>query len=134
MNAQTYLFYNGRCEEALKFYADAIGAEVLYLMRYKEGPPELIPPEGETLIFHSTLRIGDTLLNLSDDMNAERASFRGFAILLHADSDEEAEQFFAGLREGGAVQMAMTSVPWASRYGIVEDKFGILWKVQAGGG
>jgi len=132
MNAQTYLFFNGRCEEALTFYADAVDAAVLYLMRYKDGPPELILPGGEELIFHSTLRLGDTLLNLSDDMKAERGSFGGFAILLHADSDDEAERFYAGLTEGGTVQMAMTSVPWASKYGIVEDKFGIVWKVQAG--
>jgi PhnB protein len=131
MNAQTYLFFPGRCEEALNFYSDAVDAEVLYLMRYKEGPPELIPPSGEELIFHSTLRLGDTLVNLSDDMKPERAAFASFAILLHADSDDDAERFFAGLTDGGTVQMAMTSVPWASRYGIVEDKFGIVWKVQA---
>jgi len=65
-------------------------------------------------------------------MKAERGSFGGFAILLHADSDDEAERFFARLTDGGTVQMSMTSVPWASKYGIVEDKFGIVWKVQAG--
>jgi len=134
MNAQTYLFFNGRCEEALKFYRDAVGAEILYLMRYKEGPPKLIPPDGEELIYHATLRLGDTRINLNDDMKSERGPFGGFAILLHADTEGEAELFFARLGEGGTVQMPMTSVPWASRYGIIEDKFGIVWKVQSGGG
>ena len=132
MNAQTYLFFNGHCEEALGFYHAAIGAETLYLMRFSEGPPPLIPPGGEEKIFHATLRIGDTVLNACDDMKSERGPFGGFAILLHADTDEAAERFFLGLSGGGSVQMPMTSVPWASRYGIVEDRFGIVWKVQAG--
>lgn len=133
MNAQTYLYFNGRCEEALAFYAGALGAEVLYVMRYKEGPPKLIPPGGEELIFHSTLRIGDTLINLSDDMRSERGPFGGFALLLHAGNDHEAERFFGRLADHGTVQMPMASVPWASSYGIVKDRFGMVWKVQAGG-
>jgi PhnB protein len=133
MNAQTYLYFNGRCEEALEFYAGALGAEVLYVMRHKDGPPKLIPPGGEELIFHSTLRIGDTLISLSDDMRSERGPFGGFAILLHAGNDQEAERLFAKLADQGTVQMRMASVPWASSYGIVRDRFGIVWKVQAGG-
>ena len=131
MNAQTYLFFGGRCEEALKFYSDALGAEVLYVMRYKDGPPKLIPPGGKDLIFHATLRLGETLINLNDETKAENTAFGGFAILLHADTDVEAERLFAKLADAGTIKMAMASAPWASRYGIVEDKFGILWKVQS---
>ena len=133
MNAQTYLFFNGRGEEALKFYADALGAEVQFVMRYKEGPPKLIPLGGEEKIFHATMRIGSSLINLSDDMKREHGAFDGFAMLLHADSDGEAALFLARLTEGGKVQMPMMTVPWASSYGIVKDKFGMMWKVQSGG-
>jgi len=133
VNAQPYLSFNGRCEEALKFYHDAVGAETVFLMRFKDGPPKLIPPGGEELIYHATMRIGDSVLNLNDDLKCERGPFGGFAMLLHADTEGEAELFFTRLREGGAVLMQMTAVPWASRYGIIKDKFGMVWKVQSGG-
>ncbi len=132
MDAQTYLSYDGCCEAALDFYCKAIRAEKLFMMRYQEGPPELIPPGGEEKIFHATMRIGSTLISLSDDMKNERGRFGGFAILLHADSDADAELFFAQLAEGGDIQVPIQESMWASRYGIVRDKFGIYWKIQHG--
>jgi PhnB protein len=133
MNVQTYLFFDGRCEEALDFYRRALDAEVLYLMRYKEGPQSLIPPDGEEKVFHATMRIGETLMNLSDDLRGERGSFGGFALLVHLDSDEKAEQVFEALLSGGRMELAMDTTFWASRYGIVTDRFGVTWKVQSGG-
>jgi len=133
VNAQTYLYFAGNAARALERYSAALGAEVLFVMRYKDGPREFAPPGGSEQIYHATLGVGDTLINLSDDPRSERGTFGGFALLLHADSEAEADRLFARLSDQGTVQLAMMTVPWASRYGIVKDEFGIVWKIQAGG-
>lgn len=131
MNVQTYLFFDGECETALDFYCGALGAEVICLVRYKDGPAELMPPGGEVKIFHATMRIGDTLINCSDDLRHERGRFGGFVLLAHLDGDEAAEEVFHALSDGGKVEMALQKTFWASRYGIVTDRFGVTWKVQS---
>lgn len=133
MNIQTYLFFDGCCEEAIELYRDVFGAELLYQMRFREGPASLVTADNEDKIFHATMRFGETVINLSDDLKQERGSFGGFAILAHLDSDAEAEKAFVLLSEGGRVDMPVQEVFWASRYGIVTDRFGVTWKIQAGG-
>ncbi len=128
MTVQTYLFYSGRCEEAVRLYEEVFPAEVLFLVRYKDGPPELMPEGGENLIFHATLRIGDTVLNCSDSFDA--TGFSGFALLTHVDTIAKAKRIFTSLKEGGRVRVPLAGSPWAARYGIVEDRFGIVWKLQ----
>lgn len=130
MNVATYLFFNRRCEEALEFYARCFGAETLFLLRYKDGALHLIPPDGGELIFHATVRIGETVLNMSDSLDECGSAFSGFALLVHLDSAALARAAFEGLQVGGQVQMELGETPWAAIYGIVEDKFGITWKLQ----
>ncbi len=132
MNLQTYLFFGDCCEEAIRFYEGAVGARCEFILRYKDGPPALIPLNGEELIFHATLAIGDTRINMSDDSERAAIGFGGFAFLLHLDADSDAELAHANLAVGGEVQMPMAQVPWASQYGIVLDRFGVLWKIQSG--
>jgi PhnB protein len=125
-----YLFFTGRCEEAIEFYRDVFGAEVAYLMRFKEGPTELVPFGGEEKIFHATLKFGDTNVNMSDTVGAERLDFGGFALLAHLEDIEQAENVFSALASEGDTQMPLQQTFWATRYGIVKDKFGITWKTQ----
>ena len=67
MQVQPYVFFDGRCEEALEFYRRALGAEVTMLMRYKESPdPAMVQPGAENKIMHASLRIGDTTVLASD--------------------------------------------------------------------
>jgi PhnB protein len=134
VDTQTYLFFDGRCEEALSFYAQAIRAETLFMMRFKDGPAELARAGREDKIFHATMRIGTTLINLNDDSKHEKGRFGGFALLLHADSEADAEQLFARLADGGVVQIPLQKTMWASLYGIITDKFGVVWKVQSSNG
>ena len=131
MNVQTYLFFNGDAQAAIEQYEAVLGAETQFLMKYKEGPPALMLPGSEEKVFHATLRIGETTLNLSDDLKGERGPFGGFALLVHLDSDAEAERVFAAMAAEGAVHLPMAETFWASRYGIVTDRFGVTWKVQA---
>jgi PhnB protein len=134
MNVQTYLFFDGRCEEAIAFYQQVLRAKVTFLMRFKDGPPGFAPDGWGEKVYHATLRIGQTMVNMSDDPSSERSRFAGFALLAHADDDAEAERIFAGLRERGDVRMELRPTMWASRYGIVSDRFGVTWKVQSGSG
>ncbi len=97
MNVQTYLSFNGRCEEAIGFYRDVLGANLTYLMRYTDAPRQLIPASAaKRKSFHATITIGETALNMSDATRGETSHFGGFALLVHLDTVESAEK---GLRE-----------------------------------
>jgi PhnB protein len=132
---QPYLFFNGRCEEAIEFYRKALGAEVVMLMRNKESPepppPGMLPPGSENKVMHASLRIrGDTLM-ASDGNNSGQANFQGFSLSLAAKDDADAERLFAALSEGGQVRMPLTKTFFASRFGMIADRFGVPWMVIA---
>ena len=130
MNVQTYLFFDGCCQRAIEAYVAALGAEVLHLSRFSSAPEHLRSPERDELVFHATLRIGDTLLNLSDDPQCERGAFGGFALLVHMDSPEAVDRAAAALSVGGTADMAPQTTFWGERYAIVTDGFGVVWKLQ----
>jgi PhnB protein len=135
MQIQPYLFFDGRCEEALDFYKKALGAEVVMLMRNKESPepppPGMLPPGSENKVMHASLRIrGDTLM-ASDGNNSGQANFQGFSLSLAAKDDADAERLFAALSEGGQVRMPLTKTFFASRFGMIADRFGVPWMIIA---
>jgi PhnB protein len=136
MQVQPYLFFDGRCEEALEFYRKALGAEVTTLMRYKDSPqphqPGMIPPGAENKVMHASIRIGDTTVLASDGRCQGRPSFQGFALSLTVPSDAAAERLFASLADGGQVQMPLTKTFFSSRFGMVADRFGMSWMVHVG--
>jgi PhnB protein len=131
MQVQPYLFFDGRCEEALDFYRKALGAEVAMLMRFKDSPepqqPGMCPPGSENKVMHTSFRIGDTTVMASDGRCMGKPSFQGFSLSVTARDDAEAERIFAALGEGGQVQMPMTKTFFSSRFGMVADRFGVSW-------
>ena len=133
MQVQPYLFFDGRCEEAVEFYRKVLGAEVEMLMRFKESPephpPGMIPPGAENKIMHMSLRIGETTVMASDGKCLGRPNFQGFSLSLNAANDAEAERLFAALGAGGQVQMPMAKTFFSSRFGMVADRFGVSWMV-----
>ena len=133
MQVQPYLFFNGRCEEAIAFYKKAIGAEAMILMRNRESPephrPGMLPPGSDDKIMHTSLRIGATTVMASDGRCEGQPDFRGFALSLDAANDAEADRLFAALAEGGQVQMPLAKTFWSPRFGMVTDRFGVLWMV-----
>jgi PhnB protein len=133
MQVSPYLFFDGRCEEAIEFYRSKLGAEVNMLMRFKDAPqPQqsgMIPPGGENKVMHAALRIGDTAVLASDGRCMGNPSFQGFALSLTAPSDADAEKMFAALSDGGKVQMPLTKTFFSSNFGMVADRFGISWMV-----
>ncbi len=128
MQIQPYLFFEGRCDEAVEFYRAALGAEVMMLMRYKESP-EPCSHGTEEQVMHASLRIGDTTVLVSDGRCSGKPNFQGFALSLTVPSDAEAERLFAALADGGQVQMQLTKTFFTTRFGMVADRFGVSWMV-----
>ncbi|HEY2341419.1 MAG TPA: VOC family protein [Chthoniobacteraceae bacterium] len=128
---QPYLFFGGRCEEAIGFYRTVLGAEVLMIMRFNESPephqPGMVPPGFETKIMHSSLRIGDSVVMASDGACAEEKPFHGFSLSLTLPTEAEVDRVFAALAEGGEVRMPPSKTFWSARFGMVVDKFGVGW-------
>jgi PhnB protein len=131
MQVQPYLFFEGRCEEAIAFYQAAVGAELGMLMRFKEGPPGACDPGNGEKVMHATLRIGGSVVFASDGRCSGQAGFSGVSLSLTAGDDAEAEAAFAALANGGAVTMPMTRTFFASRFGTLTDRFGVSWMVMA---
>ena len=133
MQVQPYLFFDGRCEEALDFYRRALGAKVEGLMRFKDSPephpPGMIPPGSETKVMHSSFRIGDTTVMASDGRCQGKPSFQGFSLSVTARDDAEADRLFSALADGGQVQMPLGKTFFSSRFGMVADRFGVGWMV-----
>jgi PhnB protein len=133
MQVQPYLFFDGRCEEAIGFYKKAFGAEVEMLMRFKESPeppqPGMIPPGSGDKIMHTCLRIGDTMVMASDGRCTGHTDFQGFSLSLTVANETEAERKFAELADGGHVQMPLTKTFWSPRFGMVSDRFGVSWMI-----
>ncbi len=130
MQVQPYLFFEGRCDDAIEFYRRALGAEVQMVMRFKDSPdPRAIQDNNGEKVMHAALRIGETTVLASDGHCQGHPGFQGFALSLTAKSDSEAERLFGGLADGGKIQMPMASTFFASRFGMVTDRFGVLWMV-----
>jgi PhnB protein len=131
---QSYLFFNGNCEEAVEFYRKALGAEVEFMMRFKESPepppPGMVPPGFENKIMHCSFRIGATTLMASDGCSADKPEFEGFSLSLTVPSGAEADRAFAALAEGGQVRMPLAKTFWSPRFGMVADRFGIGWMIS----
>jgi PhnB protein len=134
MRVETYLFFDGRCEEAIEFYKKTLGAETTMLMRFKDSPeppqPGMIPPGSENKIMHVSFRIGDTTVMASDGRCTGQANFQGFSLSLTVANEAEADRKFAALAEGGQVQMPMAKTFWSPRFGMVTDRFGVGWMVS----
>jgi PhnB protein len=133
MLVQPYLFFDGRCEEAIEFYRRAVGAEVTMLMRFKDSPepqpPGMVPPGAENKVMHASFRIGDSTVMASDGRCMGRPAFQGVSLSLTVADDAEAERRFASLSEGGQVQMPLAKTFFSSRFGMVADRFGVSWMV-----
>ena len=133
MQVQPYLFFEGRCEEAVEFYRKALGAEVTMLMRFKDSPeppaPGMIPPGAGDKVMHLSFRIGETTLLASDGRCAGLPSFQGFSLSLTVPDEAAAERAFKALGDGGNVQVPLTKTFFSPRFGVVADRFGVGWMV-----
>ncbi|HMO64975.1 MAG TPA: VOC family protein [Verrucomicrobiota bacterium] len=130
---QPYLFFGGRCEEALEFYHRALGAEVELLLRHQDSPDS--PPPGrlaagwESKVMHASFRVGGSVLMASDGCSPEDGKFGGFSLSVTFPAEAEAQRAFAALAEGGQVQMPLMKTFWSPCFGMVTDRFGLGWMI-----
>ena len=129
MQIQPYLFFDGRCEEAIEFYRSALGAEVTMLMRFKDSPvpqdQSMVPPAAGDKVMHSSIRIGDTTVLASDGRCLGKPSFQGFSLSLTVPNDAEAKRLFASLADGGEVRMPLAKTFISSSFGKVAERYGV---------
>lgn len=127
MRITPYLNFAGDCREALTFYHSILGGD-LEVTAHKDTPSaEHVPAEMQNQIMHAVLTIGDTAIMASDAPMATANSFSGVYIAIQLDTVEEAERVFAGLKEGGTVEMDLEQTFWAQRFGMLVDRYGVKW-------
>ena len=129
-SVQPYLFFGGRCEEAIEFYRKALGAEVGMLMRFKDSPePAMCTPGSENKVMHASITIGETVVLVSDGRCDGKMNFSGFSLSLTVTTVAEVDRFFAALADGGTVEMPQAKTFFSPSFGMVADRFGVCWMV-----
>ena len=132
MQVQPYLFFEGHCDEAIAFYKKAIGAEVQMLMRYKDSP------EGECAggvkhppdkVMHASLTVGDSTVMVSDGNCTGKPTFSGIALSLDGKDDAQTEKLYNALADGGTPFVPLMKTFFASKFGMLTDRFGVTWMV-----
>lgn len=136
MTIQPYLYFGGRAEEAIAFYQKALGAEVQMLLRHKDSPepapPGVIAPGWESKVMHASLKIDDAVVHVSDGCGREEPGsrrFDGFGLTIAAKDEADADRIFGALVDGGEVRMPLGKTFFSPRFGMVADRFGVLWIV-----
>ena len=130
MNVQPYLSFEGRAQEAIDFYKSALGAQVEAVMQFKDAPPDMqanMPNKDK--VMHAAFKVGDTTIMATDGQCSGKSEFSGITLTIQANSDGEAEKLFNALAQGGKVNMPMAETFFATRFGMVADKFGVGWMV-----
>lgn len=129
---QPYLFFAGRCEEALEFYRDTLGAQIEMLMHFDESPepppPDRLAAGFEKKVMHASFRIGSSVIMASDGCG-DGEKFQGFSLSLSLATEDEATKCFNALAEGGTVTAPLGKTFWSPCFGMVTDRFGMGWMV-----
>ncbi len=133
MSVEPYLFFEGRCEEAIEFYKKALGAQVQMVMRYKDSPepppPGMVPPGSENKVMHGSFTVEGTTIMVSDGGVSGKPNFQGFSLAVNAKSAADTDRYFNALAEEGNVQMPLGKTFWSPRFGMVADRFGVQWMI-----
>lgn len=126
LGIKPYLSFNGNCEEAINFYKDVLGGELLFMQRYGESPMKGMGKDDA--VMHCTLMVGDSQIMASDNPEGQPAATgSNISLTLGSDDPTGAETMFEKMSEGGKVTMPMQETFWAERFGMLTDKFGINW-------
>jgi PhnB protein len=132
MQVQPYLFFEGQCEEAARFYEHAINAKIQRLIRFKDSPdPSLCGSVEGSKVMHMSLQIGDHTIMASDGQSNGSQTFQGFALSLTVTGEAEADRLFGALAEGGQVRQPLMKTFFSPRFGMVTDRFGVSWMIHA---
>jgi|SRR5262245_25329961 len=131
MQLNPYLTFNGRCEEAFRYYERVLKAKMLMMQAHEGTPAEgHVPAEWRKKIMHARLDIGGTLLMGSDAPPDRYEPMKGSSVALQVDTPSEAERIFAALADNGTVRMPLQQTFWAHRFGMLTDQFGTPWMIN----
>ncbi len=136
MNVSPYLFFDGRCEEAVNYYKATLGAEVEMMMRFSDAPeggPPGMTEDMKTKIMHVALKVGDAAIMASDGMckGGSKPRFDGFSLSITVPDAATAEKIFGAIAAEGQVSQPLIETFFAPKFGVVSDKFGVNWMVVA---
>lgn len=136
VEVNNYLFFSGRCDEALAFYQQHLSAETKFLIRFNETPepmPEgVLQPGFEHKVMHAEFSVGNARIMASDGCN-DVEKFSGFRLALNVPTEDEAHRIFNALASGGTVDMPLIKTFWSPLYGQVTDQFGVGWMIMLPG-
>lgn len=127
MKLNPYIHFAGNAEEALKFYAEVLGGEVLDVQRYGDAP---VPSDEDykQKIMHARLSFDGNLIMISDVFKGQPVSTEGNVHLsIEVDEEGRIDEVFNKMAEGGSVMMALENTFWGARFGMLKDKFGVHW-------
>jgi PhnB protein len=128
MKSNIYLYFNGQCEAAFKFYEQCLGGKITSMMTYGDSPmPEQASSELRTQIMHVTLTVGEVVL-MAENFNKPQ----GFDVNLDFENVAEGERIFNALAENGTVKMPFQKTFWTEGWGMLVDKFGTPWMINCG--
>ena len=131
MQSNTYLFFDGECEAAFKFYEQCLGGKIDAMMTYGDAPmSEEFPSEQRDRIMHANLTVGGMVLMGSDTPPDSFKKPQGFSVNLQFDDRVEAERIFQKLAENGTVKMPFQETFWSTRFGMLVDQFGTPWMID----
>jgi PhnB protein len=132
MQVNPYIFYNGNCEAAFKYYERALGATIEALMTWKDAPPDRRPTAGQDgKVMHAKLTIDGEVLMAGDAPPDHYHPAQGFAVSLMIEDPAEAERRFKALAEGGTVTMPFAPTFFSKGFGMCVDQFGVPWMVNS---
>ncbi|MDE2023125.1 MAG: VOC family protein [Gammaproteobacteria bacterium] len=133
MQIQPYLFFQGRCEEAVEYYKKHLGAKQGRVVRYQDSPepppPGMVPPGYEGKVMYTEFRVGDTQVMACDDATTTITGFQGFRLSLSVSNEAEARRAFAALANGGEVNMPLAKTFFSPCFGMLKDRFGVGWMI-----
>jgi len=134
MNAQPYLFFEGRAEEALALYTKVFETQASALIRNKEAPekppPGMLPPGSDDKVMHAAFKVGGTEVMLSDGRCSGKPNFGGFSLAVDTTDETTARRIFNALSDGGQVTMPLGKTFFSPLFGMLTDRFGVGWMVM----
>jgi PhnB protein len=131
MQVSPYLFFDGNCEEAFRFYCKLLGGKVEMIARFRGSPAEAqVPPEWQDKIMHIQMKAGELVVMGCDAPPGQYQGATGFYLSLNTDTPEEAERIFPDLCRGGEIRMPIQDTFFARRFGMAVDRFGVPWMVN----
>jgi PhnB protein len=126
---QIYLSFDGRCEEAFRFYEQRLGATMGPMFPYANSP-EGTPPEWATKVMHGSFTIGGITVLGADPLPGGYEQPKGFRLFLETDDPADTERLFNALAENGRIEMPLQETFWSVRFGVLTDQFGVPWTLS----